>query len=515
MCTIAVISLIFLLSSADAIKDCSNGDSCSTAMASCPSTGKMPGPGGSSKCPYPVEDEICPVTPSYDLLQQKGVLWRCPVWEKSNGGAYYGSCTPGSGPNPLCNFDAGSSQFGCCCPAEGCYAPPQFNWIIGVCKGSKCGGYNGSPSTKSYKNMGSQLVVNYVATYQWNTAERKWHLVADSSFNTNGSKPAFDTMKPYGGLSREDAWMNPQPGGAAAWTYGYYPAGVKGAGPPGIMFVLSVESVWNIAWYMLNQVNLDKGPAVSYPNSGCKDGNSNCWASGNSGEIDFLESAWTVDAGATDDYRRLYSTQWNQVGRSFVGDMGSTCNADGGWFNNQVASNNYFLGTEPNKPEPYVYAAVVDKVGTFIYRIPSASVDKLWPGLTRKTAACTLNARPTEMPQNSGPPCRDDTPYCALFLPNCQAGEWGGASAGHQGGANQGCKVNGQQGWCRNWWTLFENTGQWLWPANGRKSRVQYQAPANVVEMPWNYEMESYKVDWSDKPVYSGGCCVQNKGHCP
>ena len=33
-----------------------------------------------------------------------------------------------------------------------------------------------------------------------------------------------------------------------------------------------------------------------------------------------------------DDYHRLYSTQWNQVGRSFVGDMGSTCNADGGWF---------------------------------------------------------------------------------------------------------------------------------------------------------------------------------------
>ena len=68
---------------------------------------KCPDQEGPGKCPYPVEDEICPVTPSYDLLQQKGVLWSCPVWEKSNGGAYYGSCTPGSGPNPLCNFDAG------------------------------------------------------------------------------------------------------------------------------------------------------------------------------------------------------------------------------------------------------------------------------------------------------------------------------------------------------------------------------------------------------------------------
>ena len=32
-----------------------------------------------------------------------------------------------------------------------------------------------------------------------------------------------------------------------------------------------------------------------------------------SGEIDFLETAWTVDASATDNYRRLFNAQWNQV----------------------------------------------------------------------------------------------------------------------------------------------------------------------------------------------------------
>ena len=309
--------------------------------------------------------------------------------------------------------------------------------------------------------------------------------------------------------------MQPQPGGAAAWTWGFYPAGVRGVGPPGMMFVLSVESVWNIAWYMLNQVTLDRGPSIGYPNNECPYGNSNCWSSGNSGEIDFLESVWTVNAGATDDYRRLYATQWNQVGRSFVGDQGSTCNADGGWFTESVTSNNYFLGTNPGRPKPLVFVAIVDSVGTFIYRIPADQSDRIWPGLSQKTAACTLNARPNRQPPNNGPPCDDNNPYCSLFLPNCQADSWGGAAAGHQGGSNQGCKVNGQQGWCENWWRLFDNTGQWLWPANGRHSVVNNQRPAAAVTMPWNYEMEAWKVDWHGNPQYNGGCCVKNQGFCP
>jgi len=138
--------------------------------------------------------------------------------------------------------------------------------------------------------------------------------------------------------------MQPQPGGAAAWSWGYYPAGVKGVGPPGMLFVMSVERVWNMAWYMLNQVTLDRGPTIGYPNDKCAYGNNNCWAAGNAGEIDFLESVWTVNAGTVDNYRRLYATQWNQIGRSFIGEQGSTCNSDGGWFNDDVASNNYFLG---------------------------------------------------------------------------------------------------------------------------------------------------------------------------
>jgi hypothetical protein len=45
---------------------------------------------------------------------------------------------------------------------------------------------------------------------------------------------------------------------------------------------------------MLNQLTLDRGPAVSLPQEECAVSNSNCWASGNAGEMDFLETPWDV-----------------------------------------------------------------------------------------------------------------------------------------------------------------------------------------------------------------------------
>lgn len=476
----------------------------------CVPTGQMTGPGGEGPCPFPMSNETCPITPTY---QQLKYLWPCPAATNTT---YYGSCTPGNGGNPLCtSFTPTSPQLGCCCPSNGCYTPPYFNWIIGACKGSGCGGYDAATQTKAYKDAGTQLLINYVATYQWNSASQSWVMLRDSSFNTDGALPPFDAALPNGGLNQSSAWLKPQPGGAASWKWGYYPAGVRGAGPPGMMFVLSVEKVWNMAWYMLNQVTLDKGPAISYPSAQCMYGSDNCWASGNAGEIDFLESPWTVNAGAIDSYRRLYAVQWNQVGRSFIGEKGSTCHADGGWFSDAEATNNYFLGTMPNATNPYVFVAVVDRVGTFIYRIPAAQINEIWPGLSHTTAACSLVSRPTQRPSNNGPPCDDSNPYCALFLPNCQAAAWGGASAGNQGGANQGCTVNAQQGWCENWWNLMDNTGQWLWPANGRQSVVQFQAPASAVSMPWNYEMESWLVNWTGNAIINdAACCVANQGKC-
>lgn len=163
----------------------------------------------------------------------------------------------------------------------------------------------GAPAIQGYRNVGSQLIVNYVASHQWSITAKNWQIVKDSSFNTDGSRPEFDCAKPNGGLDKSLVRMQPQPGRAAAWTWGYYPAGVKGVGLPRMLFVLSVKRVWNMAWYMLNQVTLDKGPDILYPNNECAYGNNNCWAAGNAGEIDFLESVWTVNAGTTDSYQRI------------------------------------------------------------------------------------------------------------------------------------------------------------------------------------------------------------------
>ena len=464
----------------------------------------MTGPGGAGKCPSPMTSETCPVTPTYHNL---GYLWPCPA---ATFATYYGSCTPWSGSNHFCSFS--TAQLGCCCPLNGCYTSPYFNWIIAACKGSGCGNYAAKKQTQAYKDAGTQLLVNYIATYQWNSATHNWMMLRDSSFNTDGSLPAFDAMLPNGGLNKSSAWLKPQPGGAKDWTWGYYPAGVQGAGPPGMMFVLSVEKVWNMAWYMLNQVTLDKGPAIPYPSAQCKYGSDNCLNSGNAGIIGLLESPYMINAGAIDNYRRLYATQWKQVGRSFIGERGSTCHADGGWFDEDVTTNNYFLGTMPNATNPYVFVAVVDRVGTFIYRIPAAQINQIWPGLSHTTAACSLVSRPTQRPPNNGPPCDDSNPYCALFLPNCQAAAWGGA-LGYQGQTNQGCNVNTEQGWCENWWSLMDNTGQWLWPANGRQN-VVFETPANAVPVPWNYEMESWLVNWKGSAQFDARCCVVNQGSC-
>ena len=72
----------------------------------------------------------------------------------------------------------------------------------------------------------------------------------ESSFNTNGSAPPYNLMKRFGGLTEDDAWLAPNPGGAASWGLGYYPAGVKGVGGSGsaAMYVLSTEEWFGATW---------------------------------------------------------------------------------------------------------------------------------------------------------------------------------------------------------------------------------------------------------------------------
>ena len=126
-----------------------------------------------------------------------------------------------------------------------------------------------------------------------------------------------------------------------------------------------------------------------------------------------------MDEGGADNYRRLYMTQWNQVGRSFPGAKGASCDSMGGWLG---PTSQYMLGSDPYASDSpkYIWAIVIDKTGTYHYRIPSDTGEEIWPGLTRTTAACTLPARPNRAPENDKSPCRDDPAYCGLFMANCQ-----------------------------------------------------------------------------------------------
>ncbi len=500
----------------------------------CAPTGNMPFPGGSEDCPTDARNAppACPATPTYDTTKP---LWPCPWVDSNDPEACCGgdsldicaSCDPMLGDcstDPLC-FPGTSGMLetgGVCRPLEGCFITPEFNWIIGACQGSNCGDYSDSTAKnlRRYKNRGTRAILNYVAAYRFDADQKIWVLEAPSSFNTDGAKGAYDLIQPWGGLGQDDAWLSPQPGGAGGWGWGYYPAGVEGLGAPAMLFVISTELSWNFTWYMLNKVTLDRGPTVSYPSEDCPQTNLNCWDAGNAGEIDFLQPPWTTSSGTADNYRRLYATSNNENGRCFSGSMGETCQA-GGQFGNVVTTNSYFLGSGPDKPEPYIFAAVVDQIGTFIYRIPSGeSARPLWlapggsPGLSRKTAACQLKSRPELRPPNGGPPCDETEPYCALFLPNCQATRWGGADS--EGASNEGCYTNPHQGFGKNWFRNFVDTEQWQWPENGNASVVNFRHGAVPPQtMPWNYEMEAWLVDWNGNPVVNPECCTEGKGYCP
>lgn len=186
--------------------------------------------------------------PSYETLSSSGDLWKCPA---GNDKAAWPTCEEGSaGGNPLCQDLSPSNP--CCCPLEGCYADGLFNTVIGVCKGDDCacgstrttapscapqgnaGNCDASCSGDEvaccfgkdvshlvpYWTTGSEVVLNYLASYQFDNTSKRWVIQEESSFNTDGSRPPHDLMKQYGGIGKDKAWLAPQPGGSAFWGLG-------------------------------------------------------------------------------------------------------------------------------------------------------------------------------------------------------------------------------------------------------------------------------------------------------
>jgi hypothetical protein len=414
--------------------------------------------------------------------------------------------------NPLVDNGKHPGNFGCTCPYNtkdlgqdpnkpGCIVTPKFNWIIGVCQGQTCNGdYINTKSSQEWKNIGSQLNINYIAAYNFDKNKRQWIMAEDSSFNTNGEKDPYDCIKAYGGLSKEDAWLRPSPGGSAQWGAGISPINAEGLGPlalngnsGGIMFVLSTNKSYNFAFYMLNQATINRGggsPQCDY------NGNfyNNCWSSGNGGEIDFLESPFSAPNGTIDNYRRLYLNNLNQTGRCFPGPGGDRI---GGWGSN-VERSTQLLGSDPmiNKDQPIVYICIVDKIGAYVYKVPGNKIDNIWPGLTLKTANKSLDETKPQQPPDSFQPCKNDD-YCMMFIPNCQA-------KNHQESIDFDCGFNTEQGFCQNWFQLLSDTNQWKYVDGKYKENLDNDEKwkaKNMYSMPWSDDMNPYlcKVPYTSK----------------
>jgi len=108
-----------------------------------------------------------------------------------------------------------------------------------------------------------------------------WEIINDSSVNTNGETQYIDLKK----------YSNVSPGGM--WNTGYYITsdGTKTIGGtiPGMLFTISFDKFYNAAYFIMNQIILNRGP--DNPKS-CLH---NCWGYCEcngmaAGEIDILET---------------------------------------------------------------------------------------------------------------------------------------------------------------------------------------------------------------------------------
>lgn len=339
--------------------------------------------------------------------------------------------------------------------------------------------------TIAARNQGSKVVVNYVATYTYDVDSQQWKKQPYSSFNTYGRYPAQDLSSAIDSsthTSPSACFMpGPQPGGAVFWKYGWYPAGLapqQAAGPPAMMFILSTQQCWNMAWFIMNQATLDRGPAIGYPAKtgssmtfGCASKSAadtaNTWACANSGEWDLLEVSWS-EPGYQEDgsYDNLYATMSNEgnAGRALWPSTGQSGTGVGGF-----SSPCYIKGS---RSQPQIFVSVIDQVGTYVYLLPPDQASRIWPGIQSTQCADTLQSAPSVKPKSA--PCTDLGQFCAVFAPHSQ------------GTTTQGVLATGfapqDKGFCGNFTQAhFVDTHQ-QWGQTPAVMGGQKQA--------WNVEME-------------------------
>lgn len=410
------------------------------------------------------------------------------------------------------------SNYGCrehvhedCC---GYY--PRFNWILSTCERDVA-----KRSTMACKHSGashSRMEINYVAAYQWNGSA--WKLDPTSSAWHGADSPVNLTDFFVGGGWPQD------------WDLKYAPTssnrGTNGLGPPGMLFVLSAKQFAWSAFYVLNQITVNRGPGgEKFPD--------NCWSS-SSGEFDLIESPFWADVIIPEN--RLYLTTTADSGRCLpaaknippafaktcnsapccqqcacgnasgkicygnpsdigyqamgcqhedhpeplgpnqtvftVDGSNTTCGNHFGAVAGGGDSSAYFVQPNLDGDVPMMYAAVIDRDGVSMYRWP-ADRDDVWPGLDPWTPDATLTTtRPDIMTFKT--PCNDSSEPCGIYEPSCH-GDCPVIEAGNVFGLDQSggpyAAEAAKQG--MNWWHLFNSTGQ----IAGRVSKtgIPYSSP--------------------------------------
>jgi hypothetical protein len=386
----------------------------------------------------------------------------------------------------LCNPTLTPWYSKCCQSQEGCRPKGLFNWIIGTCNGNKGGNNCGANPNKS------QLIVNYVGSYQYDPKKHKFICQQDSSFNMDGRHLPYDTSQVYGGLGKGKNWLpGPLPGGAANWKQGFYPAGRTGVGAPAMMFIISVNKISNSCWYVLNQSDLDRGPQSFMDNSQCNtkmDGNTNTWGCNNSGEFDFLEPPCNGKF-SDEDYLKGYSTGMSpynlgQYGRCIFWSQGLYGGhwGGGGW----KGSTKYFtMDKGDDKGVHRIFVGVVDQMGMRTYQIPGDNSEKYWKGIRINSADMELPVGPLVKPKTS--PCDSKTSFCANFNPFCPI-----EAGGPENYDKFKCMADGRdRGFCGNWvHRKLEFLGpESLWGTDNKKPIVD-----GITIGSWNADMESAPV---------------------
>lgn len=380
-----------------------------------------------------------------------------------------------------------------------CRASARFNWIIATCTVTEPINETtiklnqdalasvppkpiGGGGTCDLNPHSSEMIVNYVGSFQYDKEKDAFVAQEDSCFNIDGFYDSYNTSRRYGGLSKDKppseksfAWLpGPFNNSAANWRTAYYPAGKSGVSAPAMMFVMSVDVIQNACFFALNQTILNRGPAKplsaeynkelglfpykttpSLPKQWPMDktppenvptdlrmsgfspagkgdgvGYANTWGCNQSGEFDIIEPPCNSQpATGEGEFLKGFSTgfsgyNWGQGGRCLFWNKGCYEDAygdtDGAYGGGGWGrSQKYFKMDTPQDRSPRVFVCIIDQYGMKTFQVPTHDGAKeYFQGIRRKTIERTIPAR-----FNSGPPtacpCDYKTEFCATFNPWC------------------------------------------------------------------------------------------------